>query len=357
MRLKTFSAKTMGEVMDLVRAELGPDAIIVSIDQGKKVGGVRVTAAVDSTAPTVRQGPAPDMQSRPSPATAEEEETLIERASFISREYDKADLTAVLNHHGFPYELASRLNEGAGAMAAASLPEALGGALETVITCGAITAPAPRPVMFVGPPGAGKTVTAAKIAAETVLNNHSVRLISTDTVKSGGVQQLDHFASLMKLSVSTAASASELKSLIAADRTPRDITIIDTSGTNPFDMDDLEALAHLVKASGAEPVLVLPAGLDPLEAADVAEIFSQLGTRRFVATRLDTARRFASVVTAARGGRMTLSGISRTPYVAEGLETPTPFLFARILCALPDLRRSGRSASGQTNPSNERALS
>lgn len=40
----------MRDVMERVRDELGPDAIIVKTDQGKKFGGIRVTAAVEAGA-------------------------------------------------------------------------------------------------------------------------------------------------------------------------------------------------------------------------------------------------------------------------------------------------------------------
>ena len=47
MRLKTFSAKSMAEVMRQVRAEMGEDAIIVATRKSES-GAVRVTAAVDT---------------------------------------------------------------------------------------------------------------------------------------------------------------------------------------------------------------------------------------------------------------------------------------------------------------------
>ena len=48
MRLKTFSAKNMNEALASVRAEMGPEAIIISSHRGKN-GGLFVRAAVEDS--------------------------------------------------------------------------------------------------------------------------------------------------------------------------------------------------------------------------------------------------------------------------------------------------------------------
>jgi flagellar biosynthesis protein FlhF len=48
MRLKSFTAPTMAEAMELVRNELGDDAIIVSTQRAAGNKGVRITAALES---------------------------------------------------------------------------------------------------------------------------------------------------------------------------------------------------------------------------------------------------------------------------------------------------------------------
>ena len=49
MRLKSFYAKTMTEAMQMVRENLGEDAIIVATREENGGKAVRVTAAVDDT--------------------------------------------------------------------------------------------------------------------------------------------------------------------------------------------------------------------------------------------------------------------------------------------------------------------
>jgi len=337
MRLKTFNGKSMQAVMTQVRETLGAEAIIVSVEQAGK-GYVRVTAAVDPQLAPAQEPETP--QPRPSPA-AEEERGGQERrpgdsagAGEAEAGFDAAELKAAVSHHGLPGELAQRIVETAGNFDAASLSDALAQALESLIGFSPLALEAGRPILFIGPPGAGKTVATAKLAAEALVNERAVRLISTDTVKSAGVDQLKHYAGLMGLSVTEAGDEDGL-ARIREETAGADLTVIDSCGLNPFVMDELEHAVRLIKACEAEPVLVLPAGLDSLEAADAAEIAARMGARRLVATRLDAARRYAGILTAARGGRLALAGLSRSPYLADPLETPTAMALARLLASLP----------------------
>jgi len=331
MRLKTFHAKTMANAMEQVRSELGADAIIIQSEEGKT--GVRITAALEagSTPPPPKDAPRPNQTP-----------LAFEAAHPISKvaEFDKADVRAVLNHHGIPHETAEHFNQAALSVNAASLSEAFSSALEINIRFSPLTDAHARPVMLVGPPGAGKTVCAAKLTADALLHNRKTNLISTDTVKAGGIQQLDHFAQLMKQTVSTAETPKELGAVIKARADIETLTIIDTPGTNPFDMDELKTLLTFIQKVDAEPVLVLPAGLDPYDAQEIAGIFARMGSQRFIATRLDASRRYAGVLMAARPGYLSLAAISRSPFIADGLETASALAFSRLLTALPSRKKS-----------------
>lgn len=345
MRLKTFSAATMNEAMAMVREKLGPDAIMVTSDEGPS--GVSVTVAYEGQLPVMGVVPKAVPMQRSEPLEQTGPLAADDIGVHQSREYDLGEVTAVLNYHGLPFETGERINDAINNVNAPTLSTAFASALEMVINFEPLTDLTNRPIMMVGPPGAGKTVSAAKLTADAVLNNRPVRLISTDTSKAGGVEQLDHFAQLMKQTVSTAASPDELSVLINGKMapSPQPLTIIDTQGVNPFDMEDLELILSYIKAANAEPVLVLPAGIDPIDAEDIAEVFSKLGAHRFIATRLDTARRYASIITAARPGRLALAATSSSPYVANGLETATPLGLARILTNLP--RSKSRNSIGK----------
>lgn len=340
MRLKTFHAKTMKDVMAEVRNEMGPDAIIIQVDENKT--GIRVTAALEGVATPAVPEDAPTPQETP---------LVREMSSPITQtqEFDKADVSAVLNYHGLPFDTAEFIKSSASAVGAASLPEAFASALETVISFRPITPSTPRPIMLVGPPGAGKTVATAKLTADALLHEKSVHIISTDTVKAGGVQQIDHFAQLMKQTVSTAHTPDELSAVVRSRPEPADLTLIDTSGTNPFDIQELKTLLGFIQSVDAEPVLVFPAGLDPVDAQEISGVFARMGCCRFIATRLDASRRYAGLIMAARPGYLSFAGFSRSPFVADAIEPAEPLNFARLLTALPTKHSSAHHQSKESH--------
>ncbi|RMF67178.1 MAG: hypothetical protein D6740_12205 [Alphaproteobacteria bacterium] len=372
MRLKTFTGADMKTVMAEVRRALGPDAIIVSVEQGKRVGGVRVTAAVEDGAYPIAPPAEPSIpdavadESPPSaaagsrPAGTRRRTAPDGRPAPAAHGFDPGELKAVIAHHGLPFDLAERVAEIALSRHSLGLVDALAKAFEALVRFQPLTLPASRPLFLVGPPGAGKTVTAAKLAAESLLFGHRVRLITTDSWKSGGIQQLETYARHMELPLAVADSPERLQRLagdaIRATGAGRvDLVLIDSFGTNPFAMEELEQLVSYLKALPVDPLLVLPAGMDPAEAADVARIFAELGARRLIMTRLDGVRRLAAVLTAARSGQLALAGWSASPYLADAIVPPSPWRLAELFARIPQTlstrpgRPGGKAAkTGQT---------
>jgi flagellar biosynthesis protein FlhF len=306
MRLKTFSAKSMTEVMRLVRAEMGDDAIIVATRQSES-GAVRVTAAVD-------QAPA-----------AEKPPELEETAEFLRR---------ALDYHGVPMKMAIRLLDSARTHEIEDTTLALAAAADETFRFAPLPLDGGKPLALVGPAGSGKTVTAAKLATRAALRGKRVNLITTDTLRAGAVQQLSALASVLGIKTVTADSPLRLADILDTFD-PTDVTLVDTQGTNPFDKSAVAALGSLLKVDGIEPILVLPAGGDARESADAAVAFSGLGSTRLIATRLDAARRFGGLIAAAEAGRLAFTEAGTTPQIAHGLTPLNPVGIARLLLRDP----------------------
>ena len=84
----------------------------------------------------------------------------------------------------------------------------------------------------------------------------------------------------------------------------------------------------LIASADAATALVLPAGIDPAEATDLATAFAEQGASLLVATRLDMARRLGGVLAAAQAGGLALAEAGIGPGAADGLVPMTATLLA-----------------------------
>jgi len=311
MRLTTFTAATMSEAMALVRARLGGDAIIVSTEEGDD-GTMRLTAAVEQT-------------ERPTPSTGPDVIDLLNEA---------------LSAHGVAPTLIEKI-------LCAALPFetddpllSLSGAFTTVFRFAPIEAEA-RPLLMIGPPGAGKTVSVAKLAARAVMAGKPVRLVTADIVRAGGIEQLEAFARVLQLPLERAENAARLASLTRR-RAAQELLLIDTPGINPYSAGDRRELTLLIEASGGEPVLVLPAGGDAFDTVEMARIFRDLGASRMIVTRLDMVQRLGSVVAAADALNLAFAESGVSADIANGLQPIDPVVLARLMLprAAPALRQA-----------------
>ena len=258
----------------------------------------------------------------------------------VEPEVDVGEAVAdALHRHGVPAALAEQLIDAAAGLDTDDPTLALGAALDTVFTFHPLPNGAgrgtPRPLVLVGPPGSGKTLTVAKLAARAVLKNRTVSVITTDTVRAGGVDQLAAFTRLLKVKLHRVEDPEALGGALHVSR-GNDLVVIDTAGRNPFDSDDMGDLRALLGAGEVEPVLVLPAGMDTVEAAETGMAFKSLGVKRLLVTRLDVARRFGSTLAAAHRARLVFCDGTVAAKVAEGLTPLNPVAFARMMMPQPD---------------------
>lgn len=324
MRLKSFSASTITLAMSQVRAELGEDAIIVSNHATPDGRGVELIAALEPT------------RADEAPALFADEESHADELDVMQE---------VLDYHRAPVRLIEKLYAAARALETDHPLAALAGALAAEFRFSPLpTTQIARPFMLVGPPGAGKTSTLAKLAARTIMVGQPVALITTDTQHTGATEQFASYAALLRMKSWAAGNAATLSAtLVSVQGMP--LTLIDTAGTNPFDHHDLARLNELICVADAEPVLVMPAGLDPSEAAETAEAFLPLGIQRLVTTRLDTARRLGGLLATGAISPLCLSDAGTGPQIGGGIHPLDPMALARALSVAPADRIATLSAS------------
>jgi flagellar biosynthesis protein FlhF len=286
MRLKLYWAPAMADAMARVRSELGAEALILATRRVND--GVEITAA-------------------------------LEMPEDLPATLPRPEVITALEFHNIPSALRSALQQGD---VEAALAQTL--AFATLPLHAA-------PLLLVGTPGAGKTLTVARLAAPLVMSGILPVVVSADGKRAGATEQLAAFTRLLGIRLMVACDPVTLGRALA-NRQPGTPVLIDSAGCNPFNVAQMEELAALAATVGAAMVPIIPAGLDPPEAADQAEAYRACGARLMLATRLDVARRLGGLLAAAATGlALTLAGVSAD--VADGLRPITPAWLAERLLA------------------------
>jgi len=308
MRLKSFHGPNLTEAMRQVREALGENAIIVAT-RDDDAGGIRVTAAIDEVSSP------PDAAKIPEPPEGSEAVEVIAEA---------------LTRHQVPSHLAERLLATATQFANDDPVLALGAAFDTHFEFQPIIDEKPgKPLILIGPPGAGKTLCIAKFATKATLSKRPVTVFSTDLDRAGGMEQLAAFTRLLKLNLIEIEDAHALQDAIALQKGAH--IFIDTAGGNPFSDRDRKEIHALVAAAGGEATLTLPAGLDASEAVDMAQEFRHLGATRLLVTRIEMVRRLGSMLRVAFDARLPFANYAASNKVTEAPQPFNPVSLARLI--------------------------
>lgn len=162
-----------------------------------------------------------------------------------------------------------------------------------------------------------------------VVDNQPVRLISTDTKRAGGLEQLQAFTNILGIPLHTASERSELKELLQSFA-DRDRVIIDSAGCNPYDFQELKELGEFAHVLEVEPVLVCASGTDGHEATEIASVFSFLDIERVIITRTDCARHYGSLLAIAKGGDYAFSHATSSARAVGDMQAMDAFLLAQL---------------------------
>ena len=327
MRVKTFTAPTNSQAMELVRVELGDDAIIISNGKTDDASGVRIVAAVDT------------------PSFAESENSIDQEPENLADLNIEETVRQALAFHGTPPRLITRLASAAAKADAPNPTLALAAALDALFEFSLLDRQRnAAPIMLIGPPGSGKTIIAAKLCTQAKLIDRTVKAVSCDTQRAGGIEQFKAFTNILGIELITAKTAESLKEHIDLDA-PTHMQIIDTAATNPYNEAEMDDLYKKIKASQAEPILVLAAGCDPMEVADMARFYGDLGVKRFIATQLDIARRTGGILAAADSASLAFCNVSVSSKVSDDLKPISPISLARLIMPHTDHPSSNQQNS------------
>jgi flagellar biosynthesis protein FlhF len=145
-----------------------------------------------------------------------------------------------------------------------------------------------RIIALVGPTGAGKTTTIAKLANHPrVFGKQSVGLLCLDTYRIGGAEQLRIYAELSHLPIEVCYDEEDLAGALRRLE-DCELILVDTAGRGPRGAADQAATrAQLARLRPDEVHLTLPAGLQPPLVEQLVREYQSRGVTHLLATKLD----------------------------------------------------------------------
>lgn len=193
-------------------------------------------------------------------------------------------------------------------------------------------------IALVGPTGAGKTTTIAKLASRFA-EAHAARdvaLVTTDTARIGAREQLYGFGRQLGIAVHEANSGSDLAQLLERLKDYK-LVLIDTAGLGPRDRALAAQLQWLRAAGQVRTLLVLPANTSFSDMDEVVRRFSAANPQGVVLSKLDETGRFGTALSVAVDHRLPITWVTDGQDVPEDLHRASA---ANLVLRLEDLRRA-----------------
>ena len=379
MKVRKFLAATSHEVLRKVKDELGADAVILSNRQvpggieimalaGKDISSLTTdtlpeaavtavkTAAASGKKPAPEKKQAPSVQKQPesSPTVSDIqnanilheihavrqmlEEQLITMGwnNFSQRDPDGMKVLRTLLNAGFSPLLSRHLLEKLPAdrdfeqslkktiaLLTLNLRTTAG---DEIIEQGGVYA-------LIGPTGVGKTTTTAKLAARAVIRHGAdkVALLTTDSYRIGGHEQLRIYGKLLGISVRSIKDIDDLQ-LMLHELRGKHMVLIDTVGMSQRDQMLAEQITMLSQCGTEIKYLLLlnaTSSGDTLE--EVISAYQQYGIHGCIITKVDEAASLGVALDAVIRRKLVLHYVTNGQKVPEDLhEANSRYLLHRI---------------------------
>jgi flagellar biosynthesis protein FlhF len=178
-------------------------------------------------------------------------------------------------------------------------------------------------IAVVGPTGAGKTTTIAKLAARWCMHHGSqdLALVSTDGYRIGAREQLMTYARILGVPMYAANSGMELARALERLKSKK-LVLIDTAGMGPRDVRLTEQLAALqLGAARARVMLALPAQGEGHALEEIVQAFARLAPAACILTKVDEAASLGAAISTALRHKLKIAYVCDGQRVPEDLHT------------------------------------
>lgn len=327
MKIKRFKAKNFSEALELVKKELGEDAVVLSTEEKKGLRSfVEVTAAIDygnqeginteNTQASARK----IVDSNHSPVSEipiNEIKTEIERLR---------ETIEVMKNNGYNIALPEKKRMMLNFLRERAIREEFAlricersrdiNDIPTLITDDININrlqdsedperqnKRKKAVMLIGPTGVGKTTTIAKLAAKAIKDGKRAAIINLDTYRIGAPEQIRIYSRILGIPLAIASNSGELKKSILSFFQTKDIVFIDTTGRNPANKKYINDIEDVINSTTLEQnhlnfsfelQLLMSANSDDEFMINAYKYYKKLPINYLAFTKIDEAVRFGQI--------------------------------------------------------------
>jgi flagellar biosynthesis protein FlhF len=378
MNIKKFIAKNSQEAMQMVKKDMGTEAVILktrTINSGSGYNKrsqrmIEVTAAVDYRAPIVTTSGQGSYQSptgigleRLEKDIREIKETLLcsDAGTSLKPEFifNQEIKNRYINYKTFGLkseiitELMKEYNQDDQSGINESQPHLLQDSLLKVLSKIRINGNNAnrkngKIYSFIGPTGVGKTTTLAKLAAMNALQQgKKAALITIDTFRIAAVAQLQTYARIMGIPLEVAVDRKDLRNALKKHE-DSDAIFIDTAGRSPKSDKDISDLLDLLKVpEEIHSYLVLSATTRYKNLLDIDKRFGALPFKSYIFTKLDEIDDPSTMVNFLISRQKPVSYFTTGQQVPEDIENASKKKLATLI--LTGMRESTNNSIGARN--------
>lgn len=318
MKIKKFTAPTLKEATELMKAELGDEVLILGtrvITKQSAVGSVKefeISVGIDDAKNKNKTDSSADNSSFESALQKEANKysndilEFIPKASItkktkeedeeLSKEKLNAAVDALLNKEiskSIVKSIISQVKSSQSLVNDKNLNSYLISGIESMISTTHFEINKKgkqKKVAVVGPTGVGKTTCIAKLAAiSKILHNLNVGIISIDTYRLGAIDQLRIFSDISNIDMLVAYQPEDMPKLLKQFK-DKDIVFIDTAGRSQKNKDELEKTKEFFNQIKIDDIyLVLSSASSTKTLFEVADNFKILNYNAFIFSKIDEA--------------------------------------------------------------------